>query len=190
LTRTETLAVMSILKAAYPAYYRDMKRSDADAVVNLWAEMLADYPANLVGAAVKAHIATDRKGYPPHIGAIIDAIGKLQNPDEMTEGEAWALVSKALCNGIYGSRQEFAKLPPLLLQIVGSPQQICEWAQMDTEVVQSVVQSNFMRSYRAKAQNAREFLALPSELRSVISELAADKAMPALPKEAAGGSEY
>lgn len=45
MNRTETLAVMSILKAAYPAYYRDMKRQDAEAVVNLWSEMLADYPA-------------------------------------------------------------------------------------------------------------------------------------------------
>lgn len=71
MNRTETLAVMSILKAAYPAYYRDMKRQDAEAVVNLWAEMLADYPANLVAAAVKSHIASDRKGFPPHIGAIM-----------------------------------------------------------------------------------------------------------------------
>ena len=71
MTRAETLAVMSILKAAYPAYYRDMKRQDAEAVVNLWAEMLADYPADLVAAAVKSHIASDRKGFPPHIGAII-----------------------------------------------------------------------------------------------------------------------
>ena len=69
MTRSETLAIMSILKAAYPGYYRDMKRQDAEAVVNLWAEMLADYPANLVAAAVKSHIASDRKGFPPHIGA-------------------------------------------------------------------------------------------------------------------------
>ena len=37
MNRTETLAVMSILKAAYPSYYRDMKRKDAEVVVNLWA---------------------------------------------------------------------------------------------------------------------------------------------------------
>ena len=63
MNRTETLAVMSILKAAYPAYYRDMKRQDAEAVVNLWAEMLEDYTADLVAAAVKSHKASDRKRF-------------------------------------------------------------------------------------------------------------------------------
>ena len=71
MNRTETLAVMSILKAAYPAYYRDMKRQDAEAVVNLWSEMLADYPADLVAAAVKSHIASDRKGFPPDRKSVV-----------------------------------------------------------------------------------------------------------------------
>lgn len=90
MNRTETLAVMSILKAAYPAYYRDMKRQDAEAVVNLWAEMLADYPADLVAAAVKSHIASDRKGFPPHIGAIIAAIGDISRPAELSGGSVGA----------------------------------------------------------------------------------------------------
>ena len=107
MNRTETLAVMSILKAAYPSYYRDMKRQDAEAVVNLWAEMLADYPANLVAAAVKSHIASDRKGFPPHIGAIIAAIGEISRPAELSEGEAWALIAKALRNSGYNSEKEF-----------------------------------------------------------------------------------
>ena len=42
MTRAETLAVMSILKAAYPAYYRDMKRKDAEAGGNMWSETPAD----------------------------------------------------------------------------------------------------------------------------------------------------
>ena len=111
MTRSETLAVMSILKAAYPGYYRDMKRQDAEAVVNLWAEMLADYPANLVAAAVKSHIASDRKGFPPHIGAIIASIGEISRPAELSEGEAWALIAKALRNSGYNSEKEFAALP-------------------------------------------------------------------------------
>ena len=103
MNRTETLAVMSILKAAYPAYYRDMKRKDAEAVVNLWSEMLADYPADLVAAAVKSHIASDRKGFPPHIGAIIASIVEISRPAELSEGEAWALIAKAMRNSSYNS---------------------------------------------------------------------------------------
>ena len=150
MNRTETLAVMSILKAAYPAYYRDMKRQDAEAVVNLWAEMLADYPANLVTAAVKSHIASDRKGFPPHIGAIIAAIGEISRPAELSEGEAWALIAKALRNSGYNSEKEFAALPENLQRLVGHPSQLREWASMDTGTVQSVVQSNFTAEFPPK----------------------------------------
>ena len=165
MTRAETLAVMSILKAAYPAYYRDMKRQDAEAVVNLWAEMLADYPADLVAAAVKTHIASDRKGFPPHIGAIIAAIGEISRPAELSEGEAWALIAKALRNSSYNSEKEFAALPESLQRLVGHHSQLREWASMDTSTVQSVVQSNIMRSFRARAESERKMRAMPSDVR-------------------------
>ena len=172
MTRPETLAVMSILKAAYPGYYRDMKRQDAEAVVNLWAEMLSDYPAGLVAAAVKAHIAGDRKGYPPHIGAIIAAIGDISRPSCLTEGEAWALVAKALRNSSYGSEKEFAALPETLQRLVGHPSQLREWAMMDADTVQSVVQSNFMRSYRARVESEKRFAAMPPEIRAKLKNAA------------------
>lgn len=178
MTRSETLAIMSILKAAYPGYYRDMKRQDAEAVVNLWAEMLADYPANLVAAAVKSHIASDRKGFPPHIGAIIAAIGEINRPAELSEGEAWALIAKALRNSGYNSEKEFSALPENLQRLVGHPSQLREWASMDTGTVQSVVQSNFMRSYRARAESERKLLAMPAEVRQKLMGAAQVKQLP------------
>lgn len=172
MNRTETLAVMSILKAAYPAYYRDMKRQDAEAVVNLWAEMLAEYPANLVAAAVKYHIASDRKGFPPHIGAIIASIGEISRPAELSEGEAWALIAKALRNGGYGSEQEFSALPETLQRLVGHPSQLREWAMMDAGTVQTVVQSNFLRGYRARMESEKRLAAMPSEIRAKLTNAA------------------
>lgn len=53
--------------------------------------------------------------------------------------------------------------------------------------MQSVVQSNFMRSYRARAQHEREYLALPPEVKGLMEEIAAGFAMPTL-KE--GGRSY
>ena len=178
MTRTETIAVMSILKAAYPAYYRDMKRQDAEAVVNLWTEMLSDYPADLVAAAVKSHIAADRKGFPPHIGAIIAAIGDISRPNELSEGEAWALIAKALRNSGYNSEKEFAALPETLQRLVGAPAQLREWAMMDAGTVQSVVQSNFMRAYRARAESERKMLAMPTEIRQKLAGAARVKQLP------------
>ena len=178
MTRAETLAVMSILKAAYPAYYRDMKRQDAEAVVNLWAEMLADYPADLVAAAVKTHIASDRKGFPPHIGAIIAATGEISRPADPPDGEPWALIAKALRNSSYNSEKEFAALPESLQRLVGHHSQLREWASMDTGTVQSVVQSNFMRSYRARQESERKMQALPADIRAKLAGMAEVKQLP------------
>jgi hypothetical protein len=173
---------MSVLKAAYPNYYKDMRRSDADAIVALWVEMFKDDPVEIVAVAVKAHIATDKKGFPPHIGAIKEAIVKLNTSDEMTELEAWALVNKATKNSTWNAKEEFDKLPPVIQRLVGSPQQLRDWAAMPADTINSVVASNFQRSYKARAANEREFLALPQDVRQTMELLAAGMQMPGLPE--------
>ena len=176
----ETLAIMSVLKAAYPAYYKDMKRSEADAVVALWTEMFADEPAAVVAIAVKAHIANDVKGFPPHIGAIKDAIVKIKQPETMTEIEAWGHVLRALSNSAYNSKEEFDRLPPVIPRLGGTPRQLQDWALMDSDTVNSVIASNFQRSYKARAQHEREFIALPQDVRETIVKLSDSMKMPEL----------
>lgn len=179
MTYEETLAIMSVLKAAYPNYYRDMKRAEAESVVRLWTDMFKDDPAELVAVAVKAHIASDEKGFPPHIGAIKNAILKIRLPDEMTELEAWALVKKALGNSAYNSVAEFEKLPPVIQRLVGSPAQLREWNQVKPETLDSVVASNFQRSYKTRAASEREMMALPQDVRNVMAALASGMDMDA-----------
>lgn len=77
MTREETIKVLAVLKAAYPAFYRGMKADELNGIVNLWASQFEGDDYKTVGAAVQAHIATDTKGYPPHIGAIKEAIRKI-----------------------------------------------------------------------------------------------------------------
>ena len=180
MTHNETLAIMSVLKAAYPNFYKDMKRSEAEGIVSLWAEMFKDEPAEVVALAVKAHIANDSKGFPPHIGAIKAAIVKIKTPNAMTEIEAWSHVQRALSNGIYGAKEEFEKLPPIVQRLVGSPMQLREWAMMDSDTVNSVVASNFQRSYKVRAVHEKETLALPTDVRHAMEQLAAGMRMPAL----------
>lgn len=183
MTRDDTLDLLSILKAAYPNFYRDMTRKDADQVISLWFEMFKDEPAELVALAVKAHIATDKKGFPPHIGAIKDAIVKIQQPDEMTEIEAWNIVRNAIRSYSWDAKEQFDKLPPVLQRLVGSPNQLMEWGKMEADEVATVVASNFQRSYKARAAKEREFLALPSAVQQTMTQIAAGMKMPELPSE-------
>lgn len=167
MNRTEVLAVMSVLKTEYPSLYRD----DPAAAVNLWCDMFREDPPELVGAAVKALIASDTKGFPPHIGAIKEKMRQITAPNIDTEAEAWGKVLKAISRGIYSSKEEFERFPPVIQRIVGSPNQLMEWAMMDSGTVQSVVASNFQRSYRAKMKQKAEFDALPEDVKRLVSSV-------------------
>lgn len=181
MTRQETGIIMDILTTAYPAFYNGRNAPDMRLTMNLWAEMFAEDDVKIVAAAVKALIATDDKGFPPHIGAVKGRIRQITNPDEMTEQEAWALISKALRDGYYNAEAEFAKLPPLVQDVVHDPRQLREWSMMDEATVQSVVASNVQRSFRAKAQSRRDFAALPKDVQALAKSFAA--ALPQMPEE-------
>lgn len=171
--RTETIKIMAVLRAAYPQYYAKQSNEDLQGIVNLWAEMFTDEPYQLVSMATKALIKTRTSTFPPSIGEITEKIQQITQPEEMTEQEAWALAMRALRNSAYNSAEEFAKLPPIVQKIVGSSAQLREWALMDSDQINSVVASNFQRSYRARAKNEREYIALPQSVKQYIAALTA-----------------
>ena len=177
MTRAETIGIMGILQVAFPAYYRNVSRTDAAAAVSLWTEMFPE-PGEVVAAAVKALIATRVEGYPPTIGAVKAKIQELSEPERLSETEAWAMVEKACSNGYYGSREEFDKLPPLVQKAVGSPNQLKEWASMDADTVKSVVASNFMRGFRIIQKREQEMALIPPEVRNMLSAAAERMALP------------
>lgn len=172
MNQTETLKIMAVLRGAYPAFYRDMSRKEAESVVALWAEMFAEDDVAIVAAAVKALIATDDKGFPPHIGAVKAKVRQITQPSGMTPQEAWNLVAKAIRNSAYESREEYGKLPKEIQRLVGSPNQLRYWALMDSETVHSVVASNFQRSFAARQKADNDFKALPRDVQAMIGTVA------------------
>lgn len=165
--------IMNILTAAYPRFYGPDSGVNPKAVASLWAEMFREDDVQVVAYAVKAFIQGDTKGFPPHIGAIKERVRQITEPPMMTEAEAWGFVRNALRNSSYGAEKEFSKLPDIVKRLVGSPSQLREWAAMDEETVQSVVASNFQRSYRSRAQSEREFAALPEDVKKFATALGA-----------------
>jgi len=167
MTRQEALAIMAMLKTAYPSFYKDFSKEELNAAINLWATMFADDPAYIVTEAVKSLICTLK--YPPTIADVKEKIATITQPPTMTEMEAWDMVRRAI--SYYHANEAFANLPPMLQKIVGSPNQLREWALMDVETVNSVIQSNFMRSYRVMAAREREYAMLPSSTKKFIAEI-------------------
>ena len=180
MTRDDVIKIMSVLRGAYPHFYRDISKQEAYDTINLWTDMFSNDDASIVAAAVKSLIDGDDKGFPPTIGQVKTKMRLLVGSDELTEAEAWNLVSKAVKNGLYGAVEEFEKLPPAVKRIVGSPSQLRDLASMDSDTLQSVVASNFQRSYKVVATREKEIAALPDDVKKLIN-FAMNKEPEALP---------
>jgi hypothetical protein len=168
MTRDETKTILTVLKAGYPNFYKEMAKEDATNIVNLWSTMFASDPAAIVTEAVKSLMCTLK--FPPTIADVKEKITMITQPQAMTEMEAWRMVMSAI--NYYDAVQTFERLPPILRRIVGSPNALREWATMEAETVNSVVQSNFMRSYRAVVAQEKERAMLPESTKQMISGLA------------------
>lgn len=184
MTKDETLALMGIIQTAYPQFYRGMKKEQAENTVNLWATMFADDCIEVVRAAVESFIVTDTKGFPPTIGIIKDYVIKVTSPPVKSELEAWAEVKKALARSGYNSKEEFAKLDDDIQRVVGSPNQLREWAMVEIPTLDSVIASNFQRSYRAVAKANREYRALPSAVTDIVNALSQKMTISTNPQKA------
>ncbi len=169
------------MQTNYPDDFRNLSDVALKAKINLWHMQFKDDSYADVFAAVMAHIASDTSRFMPPIGVIKASLVKLKQPEDLTEMEAWGLVKKATRNGYYGAKEEFEKLPPMVQRLVGSPNQIREWSMMDSDVLDSVVASNFQRSYKVRAAKEREYLTLPADVRNAMDRLSETMRMPELP---------
>lgn len=149
MNEAETALVLAHIKGAYPSHFRQMTKQEALGIVKTWQRSFTDDDGNMVLNAVDLYIQRDLKGMPPSIGQVRGALNELMSGDNTDDGAAWAMVYRAICNSAWHSNEEFAKLPPILQRVVGSPRQLQDWGQMEASTISSVVMSNVLKQYRA-----------------------------------------
>ena len=160
--------LITLLQSEYPNSFVNYDERLLKLKIELWEKEFANDDLNVVYAAIRTYMRSPER-FAPTIGQIREKMDMLTEPDKLSEVAAWALVSKACRNGYYGYKEEFAKLPPEIQQAVGRPEQLREWSQMDENTVQSVVASNFMRSFRTTQQRNKELSMIPAEVREMLS---------------------
>ena len=151
---------------SYPNY----KPNNISETVDVWNMMLSDYDYNLVAMALKAYILSDTSGFAPSIGQLVAKMQTVTKPQELSEMEAWSLVSKAIRNSGYNSVEEFANLPLLVQRAVGTPDNLRNWAVSDYKTIESVIQSNFLRTYRVVVKRENEINCMPNEIKALIDK--------------------
>lgn len=120
---------------------------DTVAKVTAWYSCLQDLEYPAVCAAVKNFAMTNK--FAPSIAEIRKECTEIINKPMLGEQEAWEMVRDGIRNGIYGAQEEFDKFPPEVQAAVVTPWALSEWAMLASTEIDTVIQSQFKRSYRS-----------------------------------------
>ena len=167
MTREETKRILHYIISS-GAMFRSPDMQDT---LSVWHDMLKEYDYRAVQEATRAAVATNTSGFAPSVGQIIEKLHIKDSFEELNPMEAWALVSKALRRSFYYAKEEFAKLPDLVQQVVGSPENLKNWATTDAESVENVLQSNFQRNYRTMMERKKAYNRMPETTRALIDSV-------------------
>ena len=159
------------LVAGLKAVYAEPKYIEGKLAMETWYSLLKDLDYEVASMAVQAYMQTET--YPPKPADIRKYASQITSPltNDMSEVEAWGKVSKAICNSLYHSEEEFAKLPKLIQQTLGNHIRLRELAELESNELQTVEASNFMRSYRAKLEASKRESQLNESLRMGINQM-------------------
>lgn len=168
MTREETQELLLAISSLYPNF----KPEDKTLTINSWHWALADYPVQAIKGALQIYLKTNNTGFAPSVSQLIGAMHSVSDNDRLTEGEAWDLVKRAIQDGNYHAEERFNELPPLVRRAVGSANMIHQWAGTDSDEVNTVIMSNFQRTYRAMASKQSYYDKVPDALQDVVRNVA------------------
>lgn len=160
-----------MIEAAYP----QSKFDNPAETIAAWHFLLEEYSANVVMAAFQIYVKTNNTGFAPSVSQIIGCMHKPNEVEQLSEGEAWDLVKRAIQDGNYHAEERFAALPTEIQQAIGSANMIQQWAQTDSDTVNTVVMSNFQRTYRNICERERFNNKVPTQISDLVKGLAEKK---------------
>lgn len=173
MTREETSQALSVLKAAYPDFYRNLSPKEAYSMLEVWSAVFAEEPLELVRYALLELIKT-HTGYPPRPGDVSEKIREITAAatGEPTDEQLWHIYRHAIENSSYGAAEEFARLPPVLQRFAGSPSTLRDLARkQDEKTLDTVVKGQFMKQLPAMKERHRFSESLPDAVRKAAGQL-------------------
>ena len=160
----ETVAIMGILKTAYPEYYRGMKRAEADKTVALWAELLEPYPAEACAVAVKRLIS--ESPYAPKISDVINRVKELRSTD--SAAEAWNVFAKAAARASVVTPEEFKALPVEVQIFCGDLRGLIVFGMTAEETFNTVTRGQFLKAFDGLKRRRETLELMPPGIKSLV----------------------
>ena len=172
MTRAETLQILTLLRASYPAFYSKFGKGELENIVSLWTEMFEGDDFNIVKYALKELIAT-HSGYPPDIAALKTKIREIcsAGSGEPTDEELWQMLKRAVSNGLYNARREYDRLPPVLQRYCGSPSALTEMAYIDSDTFNTVNHGQFLKQIKVIREREEYSAKMPDAVKALIGRV-------------------
>ena len=163
MTHEDTKKLLASINALYPNWHVENPAE----TVNAWHWALQEYQPEAVKAALAIFVKTNNTGFAPSVSQLIACMHRATD-DSLTEGEAWALTKRAISDGNYHAAERFAELPEDIQDAIGGPDILREWAQTDSNTVNTVTMSNFQRAYRAVVSRKQFNAKIPPQIAEVV----------------------
>lgn len=170
MTSTEVKKLLLAIDATYPNF----NVKDPETTARVWSDLLADQDATAIFGAFKTYARTDKSGFAPSPGKLIQAAYELTHKDEtdVNESEAWAMVVRAVHRGIDNSEADFNAFPPAVKRAVGTAAQIRRWA-LSEDFNEGVESSNFKRAYRAAVEQEKNNALVSADVKALAQGMTA-----------------
>lgn len=164
MTREECQKLLTIINATYPNFNPE----DLTATINSWLVFMQDYRYEEMEMALRYYVITSKSPFAPSVSELIAIASRAMEYSESDAITAWTQVRKAIKRGIYYAEEDFYSLPELAQKVVGYPEQIRSWAQMEAKEIDTVVWSNFKKSYETLQNRKQEQAMLSRSMQSLI----------------------
>lgn len=168
--KAETVRCIQYLDAAYPNAYKRFTMEKFENLIAVWFNTFSEYPVEMVMVGIQGYISTDTSGFPPSPGQVIKVIQDLTEQKEINSMEAWAIVKRAVNSPRDRLEETFKSLPPLIQKVVGGHQQLLAWGNVGEDEFETVIQSNFMRTYETEKKRQKQLQMIPERIRRMIPE--------------------
>lgn len=168
MNKQETVRCIMHLEAVYPNIYKQFTLEKLQILTTVWRNTFAEYPFETVMVGIQGYISSDTSGFPPAPGQVMKIIQDITRQEETTSMEAWALVKKAVNSPRDKYEEVFNSLPPLIQKVIGGHQQLLAWGNVGEEEFETVIQSNFMRSYETEKKRQKQLEMIPERIRRMI----------------------
>lgn len=153
MSKSEVQKILAIVIASYPNY----KPENMQVTLNVWHKAFEKFDYEVVSEGLMAYIVSDKSGFAPSIGQLIDYISKITVEENLNEMEAWNLVRRAIADSTYHAQERFDEFPEEVKKAVGSPS-ILRAMGMDRNYADGVAQSNFIKTYRSVLADKEQML--------------------------------